>query len=212
MRRTVALAVRAGVALGAHVALPDLVGFGRREMRVSADEVAAMTLYQTGALAAFAHAAGVALRHVKPHGALYNMAARDAALADAIAQAVRAFDATLVLVGLAGSELTRAGARAGLTVAHEAFADRRYENDGTLTPRGETGAVIDDIDAAITQALAIARGAGVTTRQGSHVAVRADTLCVHGDRPGAGRFAQRLREALDAAGIAVTAPRAERRA
>ncbi|HEY0178669.1 MAG TPA: 5-oxoprolinase subunit PxpA, partial [Dokdonella sp.] len=126
MRRTVALAVRAGVALGAHVALPDLQGFGRREMRIGADEAYALTLYQIGALAAFARAAGARLRHVKPHGALYNMAARDAALADAIACAARDFDADLVLVGLAGSALPEAGRRAGLAVAHEAFADRRY--------------------------------------------------------------------------------------
>lgn len=205
MRRTVDLAVRAGVALGAHVSLPDLQGFGRREMRISPDEAHAMTLYQIGALAAFARAAGARMHHVKPHGALYNMAARDAALADAIARAVHDFDSKLILVGLAGSELPRAGERAGLHVAHEAFADRRYESDGSLAPRHEAGAVIEDIDAAIAQALDIAARGIVMARDGTPVTLHADTLCVHGDRPNAAAFAQRLRAALDAAGLVVSA-------
>lgn len=212
MRRTVTLAVQAKVALGAHVSLPDLAGFGRREMRVSPDEAYAMTLYQVGALAAFAQAAGARLRHVKPHGALYNMAARDAALAEALAHAVRAFDPSLRLVGLAGSELPRAGERAGLAVAHEAFADRRYRDDGSLAPRGEAGAVIHDVDAAIAQALAIARGDRVATQSGGALALHADTLCVHGDRDDAGAFAQRLHDALLAADIAVAGPPTERNA
>jgi UPF0271 protein len=206
MRRTVELALAAGVAIGAHVSLPDLQGFGRREMKIGADEAYALTLYQIGALDGFARAAGMRLTHVKPHGALYNMAARDTALADAIARAVRAFDASLRLVGLAASELPRAGERVGLAVAHEAFADRRYENDGTLTPRRERDAVIEDIDDVVAQALAIARGDGATTRQGSHLALHADTICVHGDRPNAAAFAQRLREGLRAAGIDVAPP------
>ncbi len=205
MRRTVQLATRAGVAIGAHISLPDLQGFGRREMRVSADEVHAMTLYQIGALAAFAHAAGTRLRHVKPHGALYNMAARDAALADAIARAVHEFDATLILVGLAGSELPRAGERVGVAVAHEAFADRRYENDGSLTPRREPDAVIDDIDAAVAQAISIATRESVTARSGNTLSLHADTICVHGDRPNAATFAQHLRDALLRAGVDVGA-------
>ncbi len=209
MRRTVELAARAGVAIGAHVALPDLQGFGRREMRLSAAETYAMTLYQIGALAGFARAAGTRLCHVKPHGALYNMAARDAALADAIARATHDFDASLILVGLAGSELPRAGQRAGLAVAHEAFADRRYHSDGSLTPRSEADAVIDDVDAAIAQALAIATRGTVTTRDGNPLELNADTICVHGDRPDAGVFAQRLRMALDCAGMVVSAVRAE---
>jgi UPF0271 protein len=208
MRRTVALAVNAGVAIGAHVSLPDLAGFGRREMRVSADETHAMTLYQLGALAGFVRAAGARMHHMKPHGALYNMAARDALLADAIAEAVRAFDPALILVGLADSELTRAGERAGLAVAHEAFVDRRYENDGSLTPRREPGAVIDDVDAAVAQALTLARGDAIATRQGGSITPRADTLCVHGDRADAAEFARRLRGALDAAGIRIAAPEA----
>ncbi|MEO6344339.1 MAG: 5-oxoprolinase subunit PxpA, partial [Dokdonella sp.] len=189
MRRTLELAVRAKVAVGAHVSLPDLVGFGRREMRVSPDETYAMTLYQIGALAGFARAAGTRLRHVKPHGALYNMAARDALLASAIAQAVRDFDARLILVGLCASELTRAGQRVGLDVAQEAFTDRRYEDDGSLTPRREADAVITDIDVAVAQALSIVTRGEVTSRSGAKHALVADTLCVHGDRTDAGLFA-----------------------
>ena len=203
MQRTVALAVQQGVAIGAHVSLPDLQGFGRREMRVSADEAHALTLYQIGALQAFARAAGARVAHVKPHGALYNMAARDAALATAIARAVRACDAALMLVGLAASELTRAGEAAGLRVAHEAFADRRYEADGSLTPRREPDAVIHDIDATVAQAVQIVTMGKVDTRAAQPLVLRADTLCVHGDRPDAARFAQRLRAALEGVGVRV---------
>ncbi len=202
MRRTVDAAARRGVAIGAHPSLPDLAGFGRREMRVSADETYAMTLYQIGALAAIARAAGAALHHVKPHGALYNMAARDRALADAIAAAVRNFDRTLILVGLAGSELPRAGETAGLSVAHEAFADRRYEADGSLMARSKAGAVIDDVDAAVAQAVAIASRGEAQTTNGT-LRIRADTICVHGDRPDAATFARRLREGLEAAGLSI---------
>lgn len=203
MQRTVALALEHGVAIGAHVGLPDLQGFGRREMKISAAEAHAFTLGQIGALDAFARAAGTRLRHVKPHGALYNLAARDASLADAIAQAIRGFDPELVLVGLAASELPRAGVRAGLRVAHEAFADRRYEADGSLTPRSRADAVIADADAAVAQALAIVRDARVSARDGSTLALRADTLCVHGDRVDAATWAARLRQALEAAGVDV---------
>jgi len=205
MRRTVALARDAGVAIGAHVALPDLAGFGRREMRVSAAEAHAMTLYQLGALHAFTREAGVPLRHVKPHGALYAMAARDAELAAAIATAVRAFDPALVLVGLAGSALPRAGTAAGLGVAHEAFADRRYDADATLAPRRESDAVIAAVDDAVAQALAIVMRGEVVARDGSRVRLQADTLCVHGDRAEAALFARRLREALEGAGVRVGA-------
>ena len=202
MQRTVGAAVKHGVAIGAHPSLPDLAGFGRREMRVSADETYAMTLYQVGALAAVARAAGAELNHVKPHGALYNMAARDRTLAEAIAAAVRDFDRTLILVGLAGSELPRAGETAGLAVAHEAFADRRYEADGSLMARSKTGAVIDDVDVAVAQAISIAsRGEAETT--GGMLRIRANTICVHGDRSDAAMFARRLREGLEAAGLTI---------
>jgi len=170
---------------------------------VTPDEAYAMTLYQIGALAAFTSAAGTRVAHVKPHGALYNMAAKDAVLAGAIARATRDFDKDLILVGLAGSELPRAGAAIGLHVAHEAFADRRYELDGSLTPRRETGAVIHDIDAAVAQALQLATRAKVETRGGETIDVRADTICVHGDRDDAAVFARRLREGLAGAGAQV---------
>lgn len=202
MRRTVTAAVARGVAIGAHPSLPDLAGFGRREMRVSVDDAYALTLYQIGALAAMARAAGANLSHVKPHGALYNMAAKDRALADAIAAAVRDFDAELILVGLAGSELPRAGETAGLRVAHEAFADRRYEADASLMARGKTGAVIDDVDTAVAQAIAIATR-GEADGPNGKVRIRADTICVHGDRPDAALFARRLRHDLEASGIVI---------
>jgi UPF0271 protein len=205
MQQTVALALRHGVAVGAHVSLPDLQGFGRRELRVTPDEAYAMTLYQIGALDAFARAAGTRVAHVKPHGALYNMAAKDALLSAAIARAVRAFDPRLILVGLAGSELPKAGAAAGLRIAHEAFADRRYETDGSLTPRREADAVIHDVAAAVAQAVQIATKGNVQTRDGSTLQIHADSICVHGDRADAAVFARRLREALAAAGARVGA-------
>ena len=210
MQRTVILAAQHGIAIGAHVSLPDLQGFGRREMRITPVEARALTLYQLGALEAFARAQRQRLHHVKPHGALYNMAAKDARLAEAIAGAVRDFDARLILVGLAGGALTRAGANAGLVVANEAFADRRYLADGSLMPRGETGAVIEDVDVAVAQALRIVLHGNVDAwrdgeADGSHV-LRADSICVHGDRPDAATFARRLREALNAAGVRVAAP------
>ena len=203
MQRTVILAAEHRVAIGAHVSLPDLQGFGRREMAISPVEAHAATLYQIGALAAFVGAQGLRLHHVKPHGALYNMAAKDAKLAEAIANAVRDFDPQLILVGLAGSALPHAGAQLGLVVAHEAFADRRYRADGSLTPRREEGAVIHDVDAAVTQAVHIATEGKAHTRDNQLVDIRADTLCVHGDRADAATFAQRLNEALNKAGVGI---------
>ncbi len=206
MQRTVESALAHGVAIGAHVSLPDLQGFGRREMAVSTAEAYSMTLYQIGALHAFAQAAGTRLGHMKPHGALYNMAARDRRLADALAQAVRDFDPRLRLVGLAGSALLEAGRAAGLEVVAEAFADRRYRADGSLQPRGEAGAVIEANDQAIAQAMAIAREGSVQAVDGSCLTLQADTLCLHGDGAHALSFARGLRAALQAAGIAIAAP------
>jgi 5-oxoprolinase (ATP-hydrolysing) subunit A len=206
MRRTVDAALRHGVAIGAHPSLADLQGFGRREMQISAQEVHDLVLYQIGALAAFVQAAGSRLHHVKPHGALYNMAARDRGLADATAEAVRAFDDQLLLVGLAASELPRAGQRAGLRVVHEAFADRRYRADGSLLSRREPGAVIADVEAAVAQAIAIARDHQVSADDGSVLLIDADTICVHGDRADAALFADRLRAALLAAGLRIARP------
>ncbi|NYE29756.1 UPF0271 protein [Rhodanobacter sp. K2T2] len=206
MQYTVKQAMAHGVAIGAHVSLPDLQGFGRREMRVTPAEVHAMTLYQIGALHAFAVAAGTRLAHVKPHGALYNMAARDAALADAIADAVHRFDPRLRLFGLANSALIASAEAIGLPAASEAFVDRRYRNDGSLQPRGETGAVIEDIDDATTQAIAIAQHGHVIANDGSTVSLHADTLCLHGDGAHALMFASRLHEALLTAGLQISAP------
>jgi UPF0271 protein len=205
MRATVALCMEHGVAIGAHVSLPDLQGFGRREMKVSPNDVYAQTLYQLGALHAFVRAAGTHLHHVKPHGALYNMAARDRALAYAIAAAVRDFNSMLILMGLAGSALVDAGRAAGLRVQREGFCDRRYRADGLLTPRSEAGAVIEDIDAAVAQALSIATAHEAAAGDGSTVHIQADSLCVHGDRVDAAAFAQRLNEALSQAGVRITA-------
>ena len=177
MRRTVRLAREAGVAVGAHPGLPDLAGFGRREMRVSAQEVEDLVLYQLGALAAIAHSQGVRLNHVKPHGALYTMAARDRALADAIARAVAGFDPSLILFGLPRSELIRAGAAAGLRVASEGFADRAYEADGSLASRARAGAVIHDTEAVVRRAVRMAVEGRIATNNGSDLDVaRRDDL------------------------------------
>ena len=205
MQHTVALCLQHGVSIGAHVALPDLQGFGRREMKVVPNEVYAQTLYQLGALHAFVRAADTHLHHVKPHGALYNMAACDRALADAIARAVRDFNPTLILVGLAGSALIEAGRDAGLQVQREGFCDRRYRADGSLTPRSQAGAVLEDIDSAITQAVSIATRGQAIAGDGASVRIEADTLCVHGDRANAAAFAERLHRALEAAGLQIAA-------
>lgn len=206
LRASVALCRTHNLAIGAQPSLPDRQGFGRREMRVTPDEVYAMVLYQIGAVAAFCRAADTPLRHVKPHGALYNMAAREPDLAEAIASAVRDFDPALMLFGLAGSALTRAGEIAGLTVVREAFVDRRYRADGSLVPRGEAGAVIHEPDAAIAQALAIVEHGSVEAIDGTRLTLRADTICLHGDHEGAVDFATRLRTALAQRGIIITAP------
>ena len=206
MRDTVAQALAHGVALGAHVSLPDLQGFGRREMSVTPAEAHALTLYQIGALHAFARAAGTRLAHVKPHGALYHMAARDRLLADAIAHAVRTFDPRLRLFGLAGSALLEAGRALGLPLAAEAFADRRYRADGSLQPRREAGAVIEDVAEATAQALGMVNDGAVATVDGGRVALQADTLCLHGDGAHAVLFAGTLRRALESAGVRIVAP------
>jgi len=203
MRRTVHLARERNVAVGAHPGYPDLLGFGRRTLSMTLEQVQNSVLAQIGALAAIAHAEGVMLTHLKPHGALYNDAAINSALAEAIAQAVAAFDRNLILVGLAGSELIRAGEAAGLRVAHEAFADRRYEVDGTLRSRSLPGAVLDNPTEAASQAVQIVTQGCALTLEGKEVAIRADTLCVHGDLPGAVARAAAVRQALDDAGIMV---------
>jgi UPF0271 protein len=203
MRQTIRLARASGASVGAHPGYPDLVGFGRREMKASAKDVEDMVLYQIGALAAMAAAEGVKLAHVKAHGALYNQAVRDRALADAIAGAVRAFDRGLVLFGLPGSELLQAGERAGLRVAAEGFADRAYNADGSLASRAEAGSVIHDPDEVVRRSLRMVRDGRVTARDGSELTFRVDTLCTHGDTPGAHELTRLLREGLQREGVAV---------
>lgn len=205
MRETVTLARQHGVAIGAHPAFPDLAGFGRREMRATPTEIEDFVCYQIGALAAIAAAQGVRLQHVKAHGALYNMAAKDAAMADAIARATVSVDRSLVLFGLSRSQLIDAGARAGLRTASEVFADRAYHADGTLVSRRTPGAVIDDPALVVSRAVSMVRERSVTTIDGERVGLDVDTICVHGDTPGAAALATQIRAALAAAGVDVRA-------
>jgi UPF0271 protein len=203
MRRTIALARTHGVAIGAHPGFPDLVGFGRREIRATPAEVEDFVLYQVAALAGIARAEGVALQHVKAHGALYNMAAQDEALAGAIARAVAAFDRSLILFGLPNSALLRAGAAAGLPTATEAFADRAYEPDGSLASRRKAGSVIHDPDIVVERAIRMSTTGTVVATDGSILTLHAETLCLHGDTPGAADLAARVRRGLEAAGVVV---------
>jgi UPF0271 protein len=203
MRATIALAKQHGVAVGAHPGFPDLVGFGRRDLHATPREVEDFVVYQIGALAAIAAAQGVALQHVKPHGALFNMAACDAALADAIARATAAVDRSLILFGLPASELIRAGERAGLRTACEAFADRAYHRDGTLVSRRLPGAVIHDADVVEARVLRMATDRTVEAMDGSVVRLDIETICVHGDTRGAADLAARIRRALEASGVHV---------
>jgi len=207
MATTVELAAANGVAVGAHPSLDDREHFGRRELAVSPADVFALVSTQVAALTRIAASRNVKLRHVKPHGALYNMSARDRGLADAIAAAVIASDPQLVLFGLAGSELLAAGARAGLRTASEVFADRAYLADGSLAPRSVGGAVLTDADEVADRAVAMVRDQRVTALDGTAVGLSADTICVHGDTPGAAALARRVRAALEAAGIRISAGR-----
>ena len=200
---TVRLAVARGVSIGAHPGFADILGFGRRPMQLDRDELYHLMLYQIGALQAFCKAAGTRLAHVKTHGALYNMAARDANMARAICDAVRDLDPQLVFYGLAGSELVRSAREVGLTVAEEVFADRSYQNDGSLTPRSDPRAMITNVQESVDQVLRMVRSGVVRSVHGVDVPVRPDTLCIHGDQPGASQFAQAIRQALEAEGIAI---------
>jgi UPF0271 protein len=207
MERTVALCGAAGVAVGAQPGYPDLAGFGRRAMAIDPGELTSIVRYQIGALEAFCRAAGVEMRHVKPHGALYNQAATDPELAAAIARAVAGFSRDLALFGLASSgAMAGAAADAGLRFVPEAFADRRYLADGSLQSRREPGSVITEPDAAAAQAVGIATDRTVVAVDGSHVSLRAESICCHGDTPGAAAIAGAVRRALDAAGVALSAP------
>lgn len=207
MRQTLALAKAKGVAVGAHPGFPDLVGFGRREIKASPAEVEDFVLYQVAALAGMAHAQGLRLQHVKAHGALYNMACKDRPLADAIARAVAAFDRSLILFGLPNSELLRAGEAAGVPVAAEVFADRAYEADGSLVSRTKAGSVIHDAAAVVERAVRMAKEKTVVAVNGSVIALQADTICLHGDTQGAADLAREIRRGLEAAGVRIAALR-----
>jgi UPF0271 protein len=206
MRAAVALAREHGTNIGAHPGFPDLVGFGRRELKATPREVEDLVAYQIGALAAIAAVQGMRLSHVKPHGALYNMAARDPDLADAIARATAAVDRSLLLFGLPGSRSLDAARRHGVRAISEAFADRAYRPDGSLVPRSEPGAVIDDAQQVVERAVAIARERMVVAADGTRVPLDVETICVHGDTPGAAELASRIRKALIDVGIQVGAP------
>ena len=198
MQKAVRLAKEAGVKIGAHPGYPDLVGFGRRELKVSPAELKAMVIYQVGALQAVCKAEGTKLHHVKPHGAMYNMAAKDEKLADAIAEAVAAVDGSLVLVGLSGNCMKAAAEKHGLAFAAEVFADRAYEDDGSLVSRTKPGAMIEDEDLAIRRMLHLLETGTIESSNGKEIRLEADTICVHGDSPKAVLFAKKLREALTA--------------
>ncbi len=201
MLRTVREAARLGVGIGAHPGFPDLVGFGRRNISATPDEVYSDTLYQIGALHAFCQAHGTQLQHVKPHGQLNNMAFNDAAMARALASAVRDFSRELILIAY-GGELLRAGEELGLPIGHEVFADRAYRADGSLVPRSEPGAMIGP-DLIAARAVRMVQEGGVQAITGAWVALKVETICVHGDTPGAAALAGEVRTALEAAGIAV---------
>ncbi len=203
MRRSVIQARELGVSVGAHPGFPDLQGFGRRMLLMSPSEITNSVLAQIGALYAIARAEGVTLSHVKPHGALYNYAAVTPAAAEAIVDAVAAFDPDLILIGLAGSRLVDAGHAAGLRVAHEAFGDRTYEADGTLRARHLPGAVIHDNNTALQQVIRMVQEGHVMAYDGTRVSIMADTICLHGDTPGASTRAARLRQGLIAVGVRV---------
>jgi UPF0271 protein len=202
--RTVALATDHAVAVGAHPGYPDLAGFGRRDLDMTAADLRASLIVQIGAVQAAARVAGTVVRHIKPHGALYNRAARDLKLGRTIAEAVRDLDPALVLVGFAGSASIEAARAAGLAVAEEAFADRRYEADGSLRSRLRPGALLPAAEAA-AQAVTIARDGAVVAADGSRLAVRADTICVHGDSPDAAGIVRAVVAALGDAGIRIAA-------
>lgn len=198
MHKTVLAASKRGLAIGAHPGYPDLQGFGRRDIKFSAEEIYDLVLYQIGALDAFVRCVDSSLHHVKPHGALYNLAAKDISIATAIASAVYDFDKNLKFVGLSGSELIRAGEKVGLQTLSEVFADRTYQDDGTLTPRTSPGAMIEnEIDAA-RQVLRMALHQKVNSVSGKEVTIRPDTVCIHGDTKHALMYAKAIVKELQA--------------
>ncbi len=203
MEKTVALCKKYGVRAGAHPGFPDLAGFGRRNMSLSPNEVKTSVMYQIGALNAFCRGAGIRLCHVKPHGALYNMAANDYELAKAICQAIKEVDGSLVLLALSNSEMLRAAKDTGVSAASEVFADRAYEGDGSLVPRSRKGAVIEDEELALKRVIRMAKEGVVEAIDGSTISIDADSVCVHGDGGKALEFVKRIRKGFSEAGIEV---------
>src|SRR5262245_15738917 len=209
LRKTIRMAKERGVAVGAHPGYPDLVGFGRRAMAVSPQEAEDFCLYQIAAVAGVAQAEGVTLQHVKPHGELFNVAAKNRELAMAIARAVAAFDASLIFFALPGSELLKAGRELNLRTVAEVFADRAYEPDGSLVSRRKPGAVIHDADAVVARAVRMVKERSVVAVDGTVVPLDVETICVHGDTPGSDQLAAKIRAGFVAAGITVRAVGAE---
>lgn len=203
MRRTVRQALDAGVSIGAHPSFPDLQGFGRRAMQVPAAELEGMLIYQIGALSGIARAEGGVLTHVKPHGALNNMACEDAALAATVARAVKAFDATLILLAPALSQLQRAGEAAGLAVGIEVFADRAYTDEGNLVPRSKPGAVLHAAEDCVAHVLRFVEAGGIVCASGKILKTPFHSICVHGDGPQAVAAAAAIRDAMGVAGVAL---------
>ena len=196
MEKTIAMEKEAGIRVGAHPGFPDLMGFGRRNMNVSPAEAKAYTLYQLGALDGFCRAAGVKLQHVKPHGAIYNMAAKDYKLSEAICEAIKSFDKDLIVLALSGGELAKAAKDMGLRTALEVFADRGYEEDGTLVDRRKEGAMITDEQEAIDRVIRMVKEKKVTAVTGRDIPIQADSVCVHGDGVKALAFVEKIRAAL----------------
>ncbi|WP_366923040.1 LamB/YcsF family protein [Metallumcola ferriviriculae] len=205
MEFTVKKALENNVAVGAHPGFPDLMGFGRRNMVISPEEAKAYIIYQVGALNGFVRAYGGKLQHVKPHGALYNMAARDYTLARAIAEGVYLVDCELILMGLSGSQLIKAGQEVGLQTASEVFADRAYTAEGTLVPRGTEGAVIHNKTVAASRVLRMIQAGKVTTLDGKTIDIKADSICVHGDNQEAVALVEHIKKVFQDAGVKVTA-------
>ena len=209
MRHTVTIAKENGVAIGAHPGFPDLVGFGRRNLDASLEEIKDLVTYQVGALQAFAAAQGVKLQHVKPHGALYTMAVKNAAIWEAVAEAIAAVDSRLILFVLAGTDrqnLEAVGAGHGIRIAYEFFGDRAYNSDGSLVSRKESGSVIHDGDMVAEKVLKMVQEGRVVCKDGSEIELTADTICVHGDNPSALSLVRKIREALQASGVEIAPP------
>ncbi|MDH5161897.1 LamB/YcsF family protein [Heyndrickxia oleronia] len=203
MRKTVTMALERNVGIGVHPGLPDLVGFGRRTMDISPQEAYDLIVYQIGAVYAFTKAEGGKLQHVKPHGALYNMAAKSPSLSEAIAEAIYKVDPELILFGLAGGELVKAGKKIGLRSASEVFSDRTYQEDGSLTSRREENALIHDQEVAVNQVIRMVKEGKVKSLQGVDISIQAHTVCIHGDGQNALQFAKYISTSLQNAGITI---------